>query len=76
MCIRDRVAIAKRAISRKTGARGLRSILEDILLDTMFDIPALNNVSEVVVNAESVNKDVRPLLIYSEENKDIEVSAG
>ena len=58
------VAIAKRAISRKTGARGLRSILEDILLDTMFDIPALNNVSEVVVNAESVNKDVRPLLIY------------
>ena len=70
------VAIAKRAISRKTGARGLRSILEDILLDTMFDIPALNNVSEVVVNAESVNKDVRPLLIYSEENKDIEVSAG
>ena len=70
------MAIAKRAISRKTGARGLRSILEDILLDTMFDLPALVNVNEVVVNAESVNKDVKPLLIYSDENKDIEASAS
>ena len=70
------LAIAKRAISRKTGARGLRSILEDILLDTMFDLPALVNVNEVVVNAESVNKDVKPLLIYSDENKDIEASAS
>ena len=50
------VSIAKRAISRKTGARGLRSILEDILLDTMFDLPALENIIEVVVNAEAVNK--------------------
>jgi len=70
------VSIAKRAISRKTGARGLRSILEDILLDTMFDLPALENVSEVVVNAEAVNKDVSPLMIYSDENKNIEVSAS
>ncbi|MFL2799546.1 MAG: ATP-dependent Clp protease ATP-binding subunit ClpX [Paracoccaceae bacterium] len=70
------LAIAKRAISRKTGARGLRSILEDILLDTMFDLPALNNVNEVVVNAEAVKKDVKPLLIYSDENKDIEASAS
>ncbi len=70
------LAIAKRAISRKTGARGLRSILEDILLDTMFDLPALVNVNEVVVNAESVNKDVKPLLIYSDESKDIEASAS
>tara|TARA_B100000767_G_scaffold230985_1_gene222240 strand:+ start:2721 stop:3986 length:1266 start_codon:yes stop_codon:yes gene_type:complete len=70
------VSIAKRAISRKTGARGLRSILEDILLDTMFDLPALENVIEVVVNAEAVNKDVSPLIIYSDENKNIESSAS
>jgi ATP-dependent Clp protease ATP-binding subunit ClpX len=70
------VSIAKRAISRKTGARGLRSILEDILLDTMFDLPALENVIEVVVNAEAVNKDVSPLMIYSDENKSIESSAS
>jgi ATP-dependent Clp protease ATP-binding subunit ClpX len=70
------VSIAKRAISRKTGARGLRSILEDILLDTMFDLPALENVIEVVVNAEAVNKDVSPLIIYSDENENIESSAS
>jgi len=70
------VSIAKRAISRKTGARGLRSILEDILLDTMFDLPALENIIEVVVNAEAVNKDVSPLMIYSDENKNIESSAS
>lgn len=60
-------AIAKRAIERKTGARGLRSILEDILLDTMFDLPGMENVSEVVVNDEAVNSDTAPLIIYSEE---------
>ena len=70
------VSIAKRAISRKTGARGLRSILEDILLDTMFDLPALENVIEVVVNAEAVNKDISPLIIYSDENKNVESSAS
>ena len=47
-------AIAKRAIQRKTGARGLRSILEEILLDTMFDLPGLDNVDEVVVNDDAV----------------------
>ena len=50
-------AIAKRAIARKTGARGLRSILEDILLNTMFELPGLENVEEVVVNVESVVGD-------------------
>ncbi|MDA9123589.1 ATP-dependent Clp protease ATP-binding subunit ClpX [Paracoccaceae bacterium] len=59
-------AIAKRAIVRKTGARGLRSILEDILLDTMFDLPGLVGVDEVVVNEEAVSADGAPLLIYSE----------
>ena len=60
------IAIAKRAIVRKTGARGLRSILEDILLDTMFDLPGLVGVDEVVVNEEAVTAGGTPLLIYSE----------
>ena len=59
-------AIARRAIQRKTGARGLRSILEDILLDTMFDLPGMDEVSEVVVNEEVVTSDVAPLMIYGE----------
>ena len=59
-------AIAKRAIARKTGARGLRSILEDILLDTMFDLPGLVNVEEVVVNEEAVSAEAAPLVIYAD----------
>ncbi|MBB4208027.1 ATP-dependent Clp protease ATP-binding subunit ClpX [Rhodobaca bogoriensis DSM 18756] len=62
-------AIAKRAIARKTGARGLRSIMEDILLDTMFDLPGLENVSEVVVNEEAVNSEAKPLIIYADAKK-------
>ena len=60
------VAIAKRAINRKTGARGLRSILEDILLDTMFDLPGMDSVEEVVVNEEAVTSPVAPLMIHGE----------
>ncbi len=59
-------AIAKRAIERKTGARGLRSIMEDILLDTMFDLPGMDSVTEVVVNEEAVNSDAAPLMIHGE----------
>ena len=62
-------AIARRAIERKTGARGLRSILEDILLDTMFDLPGLENVQEVVVNEEAVTSDAQPLIIYADQKK-------
>ncbi|SPF76896.1 ATP-dependent Clp protease ATP-binding subunit ClpX [Aliiroseovarius pelagivivens] len=68
-------AIAKRAIQRKTGARGLRSIMEDILLDTMFDLPGLENVDEVVVNDEAVNSDAKPLIIYADSAKE-EVTAS
>jgi len=68
-------SIAKRAIQRKTGARGLRSILEDILLDTMFELPGLENVDEVVVNDEAVNSDAQPLMIYADPKKE-EASAG
>ena len=58
-------AIARRAIQRKTGARGLRSILEDILLDTMFDLPSLDSVTEVVVNEEAVTSDAAPLMLHA-----------
>ena len=58
-------AIAKKAIARKTGARGLRSIMESILLDTMFDLPSLEGVEEVVISAEVVEGRTRPLYIYS-----------
>jgi len=63
-------AIAKRAIERKTGARGLRSILEDILLDTMFDLPGMDSVSEVVVNEEAVTSDAAPLMIHGDSEKE------
>jgi ATP-dependent Clp protease ATP-binding subunit ClpX len=62
-------AIAKRAIERKTGARGLRSIMEAILLDTMFELPALEGVQEVVISEEVVTGSARPLYIYSEKEK-------
>ena len=59
-------AIANRAIKRKTGARGLRSILEEVLLDTMFELPGLENVVEVVVNEEAISGDGEPLMIYAD----------
>jgi ATP-dependent Clp protease ATP-binding subunit ClpX len=59
-------AIAHRAIQRKTGARGLRSIMEGILLSTMFDLPGLDNVEEVVVNREVAESRAAPLYIYGE----------
>jgi ATP-dependent Clp protease ATP-binding subunit ClpX len=62
-------AVAKRALARKTGARGLRSILEHILLDTMYELPTLDNVSKVVVDESMVSADGKPLLIYSESQK-------
>ena len=59
-------AVARKAITRKTGARGLRSILEGILLETMFELPTFEGVEEVVVNAEVIEGKAQPLLIYSE----------
>ena len=67
--------VARKAIARKTGARGLRSILESILLDTMFDLPALEGVEEVVISGEVVEGKTRPLQIYSERPKEVESSA-
>src|SRR5881398_2120794 len=59
-------AISRKAIDRKTGARGLRSIMEGILLDTMFDLPSLEGVEEVVISKEVVEGTARPLYIYAD----------
>ena len=58
-------AIAHKAIARKTGARGLRSIMEGILLDTMFDLPSLEGVEKVVISREVVEGTAQPLYIYA-----------
>jgi ATP-dependent Clp protease ATP-binding subunit ClpX len=68
-------AIANKAIERKTGARGLRSILESILLDTMFELPGMEDVTEVVVNDEAVNAETKPLMVHGESKKE-EASAS
>ena len=68
-------AIAEKAVDRKTGARGLRSILEDILLDTMFELPNLDSVEEVVINREVAQDGTRPIYIYGERRDDLDSSA-
>ncbi len=68
-------AIAKRALARRTGARGLRSIIEHALLDTMYDLPSLKGVSKVVVDNGLINGEGKPLLIYSEQD-DQPLAAG
>jgi len=60
-------AIAKKALERRTGARGLRSIIEHSLLDTMFDLPSLQNVTKVVVDEHLITGDGPPLMIYSDQ---------
>ncbi len=67
--------ISEKALARKTGARGLRSILEHILLDTMFELPGLSDVEEIVVNREVIEGRAKPLYIYTESQEDIESSA-
>ncbi|MBW8371784.1 MAG: ATP-dependent Clp protease ATP-binding subunit ClpX [Thiobacillus sp.] len=62
-------AIAKRALARRTGARGLRSIIEHALLDTMYDLPSLKGVVKVVVDNGLVSGDGKPLLIYSDQGE-------
>ncbi|HEX6957432.1 MAG TPA: ATP-dependent Clp protease ATP-binding subunit ClpX [Ferrovibrio sp.] len=67
-------AVARKAIARKTGARGLRSILEAILLDPMFDLPNMNGVEEVVISTDVVEGRAKPLLIYADRKQE-DVSA-
>ena len=66
-------SIAKLAISRKTGARGLRSILESILMDTMFDLPTHDNLEEVIIGSETVENNKPPIMVHADKNKDIGV---
>ena len=67
--------IARKAVDRKTGARGLRSIMENILLHTMFELPALEGVEEVVISGEVAEEYAKPLYIYSDRQKEVESSA-
>jgi ATP-dependent Clp protease ATP-binding subunit ClpX len=62
-------AIAKKALARKTGARGLRSILEQALINTMFDLPNEVNVEKVVVDESTIEENQSPLLVYRESAK-------
>ena len=68
-------SIAKKALDKNTGARGLRTILENILLDTMFNLPGVEGVDEIVVNADVVQKKIKPLYIYDKSNKVINKKA-
>jgi ATP-dependent Clp protease ATP-binding subunit ClpX len=67
-------AIAKKAIARKTGARGLRSILEGSLMDVMYDLPSLKNVQKVVIDASSIAEGGKPLLVYKQDDAQVDLS--
>jgi len=62
-------AVATKAMKRKTGARGLRSILEQLLLNTMYNLPSMKGVIKVVVDEGMINSDAEPLLIYENTKK-------
>ncbi len=67
------LAVARKSMERKTGARGLRSILENVLLDTMYDLPSMDNVSKVVIDEAVINGESKPLMIY--EGKEMQKAA-
>jgi ATP-dependent Clp protease ATP-binding subunit ClpX len=62
-------AIARKALARKTGARGLRSIIEQALIDTMYELPTLDGVAKVVVDEHIIEEGGKPLLVYREQAK-------
>ena len=66
--------IAERALERKTGARGLRSIIENVLLETMYNIPSMDNVYKVVIDSAVIRGESEPLLVY--ENKEQQKAAS
>jgi len=68
-------AISKKAVERKAGARGLRSIMESLLLDTMFDLPSLEGVERVVISQQVVEGTARPFYIYADSKDDAGASA-
>ena len=66
--------VAKKAISLKTGARGLRSIIENVLMDTMFELPSEPDISEVVVNDDVITKGSKPIIVHSKKKKGLSTS--
>jgi ATP-dependent Clp protease ATP-binding subunit ClpX len=62
-------AIARKALDRKTGARGLRSIMDQSLIDTMFELPTLDGVAKVVLDEHTIEDEAKPLLVYREQAK-------
>ena len=68
-------SIAKKAIQRKTGARGLRSIMENILLDPMYDLPDIEDVEEMIINAEVVDNGAKPITVHADRREDVGTSA-
>ena len=62
-------AIAKKAIAQKTGARGLRSVLEEHMLDVMFDLPSQQNIEEVVINEKVIKDNEEPLIAYQKQKQ-------
>ncbi len=66
-------AIAKEAMKRKTGARGLRAILENVMLDLMYDVPSQDNVSEVVINEDAIIGGGKPIMVYSKQPEKVQV---
>lgn len=62
-------AVAKKALERKTGARGLRSILESALLDTMYELPGMENVTKIVIDENMISGDTKPILLYADQPK-------
>ncbi|MEE9259049.1 MAG: ATP-dependent Clp protease ATP-binding subunit ClpX [Nitrospinaceae bacterium] len=62
-------AVAEKAVSRKTGARGLRAVLEDIMLDIMFDIPSRSDIEEVVISEEAITKKENPILVLQKQKQ-------
>jgi ATP-dependent Clp protease ATP-binding subunit ClpX len=69
------LAIARKALKRKTGARGLRTIIEQVLLDTMFELPSMENVEKVVIDEAVINGEAKPYLIYRG-GKELRAEAG
>ena len=68
------LAISKKAMKRKTGARGLRTLIESILLNTMYDLPSQEDVSKVVIDKNVVDSDTEPLLIYKSKSTKKEIN--
>ena len=64
-------AVAKKAIERKTGARGLRSILEGVMTDIMYDIPSRDDVKKCIITKETIENGAQPMLVTDEENQNI-----